>query len=253
MSDTPAPPPTPIDTAPVDPPAVAGGDEDWRVKYEREVEHRKRERNLFAPVARIIEGLHEDDRSTLTELADAIRRQDRDYLVEFGIATAENVSGKSAAELIAARQGQQGMGTPGDITQRAAETQAANPGMTEEQVARAVREALAAEREEQSAEQRKTEYLAHVTNTLTSAGIQPGTDDAVEVIQIARGLGGDVERAIRVWNADRQYRTVGLAAAGAQAASLPAPAPSGAPVGAAPAPNMSPRERVVARLNAKQS
>jgi hypothetical protein len=254
MTDTPTTP----ETAPPAPASDVAAAIDWKQAYEKEVESRKYERNLYKPVARLIEGLHDDDRETLVALADAVRAGDADAVINWNLSTAERLAGKSVADLIAERQQQSS--APTDLSSREQQTQAANPAMTEEQVQAAVRAAIAAEREQVASEARRQAYLQQVTGQLKTAGIEPGTADASEVIEMARALATrepdgvpPIDKAIRVWQTAKAAEAAGVTAAAQAAGQIPAPVPAGAPAANAPAPEMSHRDRVIARLTARQT
>lgn len=247
----------PAATAPAAPTDVAAAI-DWKAAYEKEVESRKYERNLYKPVARLIDGLHDDDRETLVALAEAVRAGDAQAVVEWNLATAERLSGKTVADIIAERQSQSQ--APTDLSSREQQMQSANPAMTDEQVQAAVRSAIAAERESVQSEARKQAYIQQVSGQLRAVGVEPGTPEAVEVIEMARALATrerdgipPIDKAIRVWQTARAAEAAGMSASALVAGQVPQPAPVGAPAANAPAPELSHRERVIARLTARQT
>lgn len=219
-------------------------------RYKSEVDAHVKERNLWKPYAQAFKDLEPADRSAILALADAVRAGDSDGIVNWAIGSVENVTGKSAAEIIAARQQAGGAATPTDLAAKTAEVAAANPLSNAAEVQAIVREAIAAEREEVNAELRREAAIAQFTTTMRAAGYEPGSVEGQEIIRMTKALGGDMEHAIKVFNAVRSSEQAGLAASAAAAAATPSPAPAGSPVSSAPA-ELSPRQRMEARLRAR--
>lgn len=231
--------------------AAIAADTDWQAKYQQEVEHRKRERNLYSPVAKVIEGLADTDRDAIVALADAVRAGDSEAVVNWALQSAEAVSGKSVADLIAERQ--KASAAPVDIGGQPA---APTAGVAPEQITDIVKQALA-ERDAEMAQQARVQALiTTMESEMRESGFEPRSDDGREIIRMARALAArdgsqpDIKLAIRVYQTAKQAEMAGLANAADAAAAVPPPAPAGAPAGSAPA-NLSPRERVMARLASK--
>lgn len=236
------------DAAPTEPTVAEAID--YESKYRQEVEHRERERRLYRPVAKVIEGLADADRDAIVTLADAVRAGDTDAVVNWALQSAEAVSGKSVADLIADRQ--KASAAPVDIGGKADTPAAVAP----EQIADIVKAAL----DEREAAREQRERVQGLINTMSAemrdAGFEPATDEGKEIIRMARALAArdgrepDIKLAIKVYQTAKQAELAGLANAAEAAGAIPPPAPAGAPAGSAPA-NLTPRERVMARLGSK--
>lgn len=226
--------------------ATATGDVNWHERYQAEVQDRIKERNLYKPYMQAFKHLDETDRQALLGLADAVARQDYQTIVEWSLATAENVAGRPITDVIAERQQQAGLAQGSDITSSpqtsppADQTGYMNP---DELIARAAEVA----RLEAQATFRTQQFVQEYTRTLTDAGFESGSPEAQAVIQLTRAFNGDMGRAIQVFRAEQSLQQQGLVAAAAAAGQTPAPAPTGAPQTSVPS-DLSPRERMMNRL-----
>lgn len=231
--------------------AAITADADWQAKYQQEVEHRKRERNLYAPVAKVIEGLADTDRDAIVALADAVRAGDSETVINWALQSAEAVSGKSVADLIAERQ--KASAAPVDIAGKA---DTPTTGVAPEQITDIVKQALAERDAELEQKARVRALVDTMSAEMRAAGLEPSSDEGKEVIRMARALAArdgrepDIKLAIRVYQTAKAAEAAGIAGAAEAAAAVPSPAPAGAPAGSAPA-NLTPRERVMARLGSK--
>ena len=232
--------------APAPEPATVPYDE-----FKRQVANAERERNLYRPVARIIEGLADTDREAIVALADAVRSGDSEAVVNWALQSAEAVSGKSVADLIAERQ--KASAAPVDIGGKA---DAPAVGVAPEQIADIVKQALAEAKAAETQQANVQALINQMSSEMRAANIEPSSDEGKEVIAMARALAArdgrapDIKLAIKVHQTAKQAELAALANAAEVAGSTPPPAPAGAPAGSAPA-NLTPRERVMARLGSK--
>lgn len=246
---------------------------DFRALWEREKNERIRERNLYRPAQRIMDGLEQDQIESLQGLAEMARAGDASGIVEWALATAQNLSGQDLAALAAARNaqyqqqqyapqpgqypGQQFPPQPGQFQQPGQFPQQQVPGqppqfqrvpggfgLAEPQAkdqAEVVREMV-------QAELRTAEMRQQIVSELQAAGYTPNDPLGQAVIRHAMMNGVTVTEAAKWLNsqlAARQQQAQGaLAAAGAE---TPQPAPVGAPAANAPA-TLSPKESAMARL-----
>lgn len=239
------------DAAPTEPTVAEAID--YESKYRQEVEHRERERRLYRPVAKVIEGLADTDRDAIVALADAVRAGDSDAVVNWALQSAEAVSGKSVADLIAERQ--KASAAPVDI---GGKSDAPAVGVAPEQITDIVKAALAERDAELERRARVQALISTMEGEMRESGFEPRSDDGREIIRMARALAArdgsqpDIKLAIRVYQTAKQAEAAGLANAAEVAGSIPPPAPAGAPAGSAPA-NLTSRERVMARLSSKSA
>jgi hypothetical protein len=242
-----------LETAP--PPADTGEPttpEEWRAKYERATQAHIRERNLWKPVAQSFRDLDDGERNALFALADAVRNGDADAIVDWSLATAENVSGKGVADLIASRQSSQSMGETTSISsaaQRATEQPAAQLDPVD--IQKMVADALVADRAQQARQAEQDRIIGEFTTQMRAGGYEPGSPAGRAIIQICRENGGDMGLAIQTFNSDvlAQAQSAARAVAGA-AGQTPAPSPNGVPVGSMPV-DLSPKERMKMRLSSQ--
>lgn len=207
--------------------------------YDREVQNHIKERNLWKPVARTFQSLADEQREAILGLADAVARGDMDSVVEWSIGTVENITGKSAAEAIAARQAQAGVG------------QAVGKGNSDAPPAPSLDEIRELARQEALQQYQRQAVIAEINGDLRSGGYEPDTPEAYAVIRFARDNNLRIPDAIKAFEERLASRFAGQSAAQVAAAQVaagtPAPAPAGQPVGAVPS-TLSPRERAIARL-----
>lgn len=238
---------------PAAPPPAAAPEKDYKALYEQEVQERTKERNLYRPVQRIMQDLAEDDIAALTDLADRVRGRDVNGIVDWSLATAQNVTGASdLAQLIAQRQnqptGQAPLGQTPTVQPTAPTPQQGiqQPTLDHQEVQRLVQQQL---REQMALQEQRT----IITNQLTDAGYPPQTAAGQTIIQYAAQNNTDIPTAVAWYEKDIQSVALERArqAAGA-AGSVPQPAPQGAPA-PAPAQNMTPQERVAARVRSWNS
>lgn len=218
------------------------GEQDYRALWEQEKSERIKERNLYRPVQRILSDLDTESVSAISALAEMVRRGDTEGITEWSLATAQNVSGKDLAAIIAARQnGQAPAAAPGATSQAPeAPQQVIDPEMIRRMV------------EETAAEQVRVSSLAErISAEMAQAGYTPRDPAGQVIIQYARQNNVPINDAIEWFEADAAARVAQRNQRLAQvAAATPAPAPDGAPAGTAPAPDMSPKDKAMARLRA---
>jgi len=217
----------------------AGGEtqaeQDFRALWEQEKAERIKERNLYRPVQRILSDLDAESVSAISALSELVRRGDTDGITEWALATAQNVSGKDLAEIIAARQ--QAPATPPLASQQQAPAPPApNPDQIREMVAEQVR---------------VQNLAAQITAEMQSAGYTTKDPAGQVIIAYARAEGVPISEAIEWFEAEAAARVAQRQQRLAQvAAQTPAPAPDGAPAATEPAKNLTPAEKAVARLRA---
>lgn len=236
----------------VAPQQVGESTDDYRSRYEREVQDRIRERNMYRPATRLLADLDEGSQAHLMALAQAARDGDVERIIELSTQTIEASSGgKSAAEVIAERQQRQ----------RAAEQPGVQPGaapavgMTAEQIQQMVAETIAKTTRDNSAR----EYIAGV---MRDAGFPMDTPAGAAIIRYCAQNKVDPEEGIAWFQADLDARLAArsgatppdpaaIAAATAAGAALPGVAPVGQAVAGTAATNMSSRERAISRLQGR--
>lgn len=219
--------------------------QDWRAKYEEEKEHRQRERNLYKPIAQKFGQMPPEQRDAIMYLAEQVVSGNNDAILDWSLTTAANVSGKPLPDLIAERVLQQGQ-------QAQAPTQ--QPQFSPEEIVRQAREAAL---QDFRLEQQKQA----LTGILTAAGYDPHSHHAASIIHIAKSIAGEspeaaLRQAINQYREDISANAAQIlqaqqqqqAAAAVAAGQVPAAAPSGAAASAVPMENMTPRERMAARL-----
>lgn len=242
--DAPAPTPTATPAAPDAevPPAVVPYD-----KYKTEIDNHVKERNLWKPYQKAFSELDQPERDAILALTDAVKAGDTESIVNWSIATAENVSGKSAAELIAARQAAS-PNKPIDIGTPTTTTVAPTPALAAEDIKRLVAEAVQEDRAATSRETRQREIIAGFTTKLQTAGYEPSTPVGRTIISMCREMDGDMDAAITAFRTDVLAKATQAGVAAAQtAATTPTPSPAGTP-SAGQAGNISSRDKVLMRL-----
>jgi hypothetical protein len=245
MTDTGSAPEPAAPAAPAPAPAAPAAPDGFVSKevYDREVADRIRERNLYKPYATAFSPLAPEQREAILGMAEMVSNNDTQGIIDWSLTTAENVSGKTHAELIAARQA----ATPTGVASVAAP---ATEPLTADAIDSIVAKRLEADRQEAQRQAGTQEQIRVFTEKMTAAGIPPQSEDGREVIEMCRAYKGDMDKALRVFAAGKADAA---AAAAAAAGQTPAPAPNGAPSAAAPAAGMTPRERMMARLTATQA
>lgn len=215
-----------------------------RAEYDRLAADHIRERNLYKPYAQAFRGMGEAERSAILNLAGHVRSGDMDGVVDWSLSTMENLTGKTAADIIAARQA----ATP--VGQTVAPEQAP-AGPTPQQIAEMVNQQVS----QQISTQRMVDSMSA---TMNAAGFEPSSPSGRAIITIARDLDMEptaaLQQAISMFTTDVIARAQqGQAAVAAAAAAVPGTAPTGAPLGAVPADGLSGRQRAMARLSATAS
>lgn len=235
MSEVPNPPVTP---------------EDYKVAYEAEAaklvaETAKnadliQQRNLLKPAQRMLNNLSPEDREAFIRAAELRGTGDMEGLQEWLESSLEGITGKSVADLIAARQKAE-QATPDDAAKPA-------PGLTEEQVQAIVERSTTLAREAERGERRVAEELEARGYKMGSASGQTIINHAVGN-KISLGEAADwYENDITTTVLEKQK------AAAAAAALVPGAAPNGTAAGAIPDydPKLSPeanrRISITARL-----
>lgn len=240
--------PEPVAAPEVQPQSV----EEWKAKYEAEVQGRVKERNIYRPATRLLADLDDNERDALLGLAEMVRNGDAEAIANWSIQTAENVTGKSAAELIAARQAVAGQ-TPTNIATAVAEQQP--EGASKDDIARAVQLALD-ERERRDQERqgeaerhaRQQEFVNVMSQQLRDAGFEPASAAGQTIIRMCRET-QDMPAAIEMYRKDVLATVLaGANATAAAAGQVPTPAPNGSAPAMAPAADLTPRQLMLNRL-----
>ncbi len=209
-----------------------------REVYDREVQDRIRERNLYKPIQKVFADMDEGEREAIMDLAQAVKRGDREYIADWSLETAAQVTGKDVAQLIADRQAAKAAGSgiaPTPAAQPAAP--ALDPAEMERMIEERVNSTIG-----------RQKLVEHISGVLTSAGYDPKSPTGRAIVGIARDGNLTIEQAITAFNTDiLAPRQAAVAAAAAAAGQTPAPAPNGAPANSAPQ-NLSPGERMRMRF-----
>lgn len=243
-----AAPPPPADPGP--PPAADGAPVDYKAYWEQEKAERIRERNLYRPVQRIVEGLDPEQVAAIQNLAEMARAGDVNGIVDWSLETATNLTGADLASIAAQRTQARiaGQQQPPAFQQPAPQQpsqggfnvpppQPAPPANIEAIIEQKVAEA-----------QTIAQIRQQVTSELNAAGYSPDDAFGQAIIRHAQMNRVPVAEAITWFNgqlAARQQATQqALAAAAGQ---VPAPAPTGAPAGSAPS-GATTRDKIIARV-----
>lgn len=242
MSDTPTPEaPAPAPAEPATPDGFVS-----KATYDKQVADIMRERELYKPYVQAFKPLAPEEREACLGLIDMVGQKDTEGIIDWSLTTAENVSGKTHAELIAARQsGTANMATPASITGTPATP--AEPPLTADAVRKMLAETIKEDRQQLQQQTSTQEQIRVFTEKMAAVNIVPGSDDGREVIEMCRAYKGDMDKALRVFAAGKADAA---AAAAVAAGQTPAPAPNGAPAASANAATMTAREKVMARLTA---
>ena len=212
MSEVPTPPVVepPVVTTPQTP-------EDYKALYEAEAIKTAdliKQRNFLKPAQRMLEGLDQEARDELIALGQLAAKGDREAMIEWTLSTAEGLSGKDIAELIAERQ---------KIEEDPSTEKPA--GLTPEQVEEMVEKRLTAQRNADKGEQAVTAEMAEHGYKLTSAAGRT-------ILQYAVDQNVNVKEAVEWYEKDTATTTAERQkAAAAAAATVPGVAPNGTPVG----------------------
>jgi hypothetical protein len=247
MTDVPTPEPAPA-PAPAPAPTAPEGFVPKEV-YDREVEDRKRERNLYKPYATVFAPLAPEQREAILGMAEMVGLNDTEGIIDWSLSTAENVSGKTHAELIAARQAATPVGTPSVAAVPGEQQPVTAPGLTADEVRRILEEDRAKVQRQMGTQ----EQIRVFTEKMTAAGITPASDEGAEVIEMCRAYRGDMDKALRVFKLGQQDAANAAAATAVAAGQTPAPAPNGTPAPNAPAEGLTHRQKVMARLTQPSS
>ena len=239
-----APPADPAASAPVVAPEL-----DFKALYDQEKAERIKERNLYRPAQQALRDLDEPTVQAITSLAEMARSGDTDAIVEWSLATAQNLTGSDLATVIAARQN---AGTPTPAPQAAApqpggfQQQPGQAPIDHETINQRIREGV-------QSEMHAANLRQQITSEIAAAGYDVGTPTGLAIIRYAQASNGTVAEAIKAIEADVVANTArrqqALAAAAGQ---VPGVAPAGAAPGSAPA-DMTNRERALNRLTRGQS
>lgn len=251
MSDIESSAPAPAPAADLNA-AVGNATVDWQTRYQQEVADRIKERNLYKPYMEQFKDLSDDERTAVLGLAHLVRTQDYEGVVNWSLATAENVAGRPLADIIAARQGSNGAATTADIGSRPTQNeQPANaPQLSPQELIAAAQEAA---RYEAQSTFRTQQLIVDYSRQMQDAGYEPATAEGQEIIQLAKAFEGDMGKAINVFRAQQTLQSQQMSAAAGAAANTPSPAPTGAPLSATPASNLTPREKMMNRLQASST
>lgn len=210
MSETPTPPVV----EPVSTPA------DFEAMYRKEVEGRIAERNLYKPAQQMLNGLTDGAKAEVLKLAQMAQAGDTQAIVDWALMTAQDVSQKDLASLIAERQTQEN------------DDQKPQPGMTAQEVAEMVRNETARTLQEHSVRQQGE---ARVRQELSALGYDLDSAAGMTIINRAVALGCDVGEATKWFEGDVEKTFAERARnAAAAAATVPGTAPNGTPAATVP-------------------
>lgn len=232
MSDAPNPTPAPVPATP----------EDFKALYEAEAAKTAdliAQRNLLKPAQRMLNNLSPEDREAFIRAGELRGAGDMDGLAEWLESSLEGVSGKSVADLVAARQKAEQQ-TPDDAAKP-------TPGLTAEQVREIVERETAMARDAERGERRVAEELA-------THGYKMGSAAAQTIINYAVANKTDVKEAAEWYETDVATSMLDKQkAAAAAAAAVPGTVPNGSPTGAVPDhdPKLSDKENRAIRIRAR--
>ena len=204
------------------------------------MQERIRERNLYRPVQQMLRDLDDGTVQAIQSLADLARNGDTSGIVDWSIATAQNLSGGDLASVIAARQ-------TGNAPQQQPQQELAQ---TIQQQAPAIDpDMMRAMIQQEAAQQFRVQTLVQqITSELNNAGYDPSDPSGQTIIRYAQVNNVPIKDATTWFEQDVQAKVVARASAAAGAAAqTPQLAPSGSAPGSAPS-GMTPAEAARARL-----
>lgn len=218
-----------------------GADTNWEERYRSEVQDRIRERERYKPIRQVFDNMHPDDAAAVQGFAQAWAAGDQDTAIQWMVDNAKTLAGDRFYDIAGVNsQGQ----TQQDVVQEAVQ-QGQQQGLTPQQVEQMVEQRMQAFQHEQVVQS----YELEIENTLQEAGYDPNSPLAIAAISAAQQRPDlDLHAAI----ADVENQILQQAQSIVQRRQNPsAGMPSAAPNGVAPimsSPNMSPRDRAMARL-----
>ena len=225
--------------------AAVGQTVDWEARFNKEVADRIRERNLYKPVQQALRDLDEGSVAEITRLADMARRGDTAGIVDWSLATAQNVAQKDIAQIIAERQGttnqpfqqQQPQQVPNGFQQTP--TTPVDPDTIRRMVAEGTQN-----------EVRVQMLVQQINSELTAAGHDPTGPGGQTIIRYAQATNVPIKDAISWYNNDALAKIASRQQAlQTTAGQTPQLSPTGAAPGSAPA-DLSPRDKAMLRLRA---
>ena len=198
---------------------------------------------MYRPATRLLADLDDNEREALLGLAEMVRNGDVEGITNWSLTTVENVNGKSAAELIAARQAAAGQ-APTNI----ASAPDAPAPVSADEIARVVQETLEQRDQARAAEARQQALVESMSQQMRDAGYDPRSAAGQTIIRICRET-QDMGQAIEIFRNDVLATAMASATATAAAAGqVPPPAPNGSAPSAVPAENLTPRQLMLNRL-----
>jgi hypothetical protein len=218
------------------------GAKDFESLYKQEVQERIRERNLYRPVQQMLRDLDDGTVQAIQSLADLARNGDTSGIVDWSIATAQNLSGGDLASAIAARQAG---GAP-----QSSQYQQQELAQTIQQQAPSIDpDMMRAMIQQEAAQQFRVQTLVQqITSELNSSGYEPSDPSGQTIIRYAQVNNVPIKDATAWFEQDVQAKVIARASAAAGAAAqTPQLAPSGSAPGSAPS-GMTPAEAARARL-----
>lgn len=223
-----------LESAPVDAP-VETGDVNWEERYRTEVQDRIKERERYKPIKQVFDRMHPDDASAVQQFAQAWAAGDQDAAIRWMVDNAKTLAGEKFSEYVSPAQ-------QAVIDNAQAQGQAA--GLTPQAVEQLVQQQLANFQEQQEV----ARYEVEINQTLAELGLEPGSPLAHAAILAATERDDlDLRAAVNEMENQILQQAAGIVnrrqAANAQ---MPSAAPHGSP--GIVSPNMSPRERAMARL-----
>jgi|GEM_PF-1700746 len=229
----PAPDPAAAPAAPAAPEAP----KDYQSLYQQEVQERIKERERYKPFAQTYGALDQASQQAILALAQAAAEGDTDAIAAWSASTYRNLTGAEiAAQVAAAQTAPAGAPAPSPIAPAADDKPQGPAGMTPEQVEQMVQQIT-----------RREAIVQQISSELAAAGHTPTSPAGRTIIAYAQQTQLPIADAVAWYNADITAQYARMVAGGQQvAAATPPPAPAGAPATAAP--NATPAQRALARL-----
>lgn len=215
---------------------MEAGDVNWEERYRAEVQDRIKERERYKPIKQVFDRMHPEDASAVQQFAQAWAAGDQDAAIKWMVDNAKSLAGEKFSDYV----------SPAEVQAviHDAREQGREMGLTVQGVQQLVQQQLAEYQEQQQI----ATFEVEINQQLEQLGLDPGSALAHAVI-IAASDREDLDlhaAAVEMENQILQQAAGIVQRRQSANAAMPSAAPHGAP--GIVAPNMSPRDRAMARL-----
>lgn len=211
------------------------GDVNWEERYRSEVQDRIKERERYKPIKQVFDRMHPEDAQAVQQFAQAWAAGDQDAAIRWMVDNAKTLAGERFSDYVSPAE---------QAVINSAQAQGEAAGLTPQAVQQLVQQQLVQFQEQQEV----ARYEVEINQTLSELGLEPGSPLAHAAI-LAATEREDLDLRAAVTEMENQIlqQAAGIVNRRQSAnAQMPAAAPHGAP--GVVSPNMSPRERAMARL-----